>query len=169
MDNEIGEARVGSSRHAAWVLHVIRFDLDALLPRNRRAITIGGAVAPPTWNSGGPWTSGPRTRRHGGFVYQTPHPGTRGGGRPRHARARPGFRGPKNLSAGQSSCLQFCLGCLGGQQKTSDTTSPYGNRMTSDTAFVYFFSSPKTPEICTSGSRRPSTCQRPRTDSPRLV
>jgi hypothetical protein len=29
MDNEICEARVGFSRHAAWVLHVIRFGLDA--------------------------------------------------------------------------------------------------------------------------------------------
>jgi len=29
MDNEICEARVGSSRHAAWVLQVIRFGLDA--------------------------------------------------------------------------------------------------------------------------------------------
>jgi len=29
MDNEICEARVGSSRHAAWVLHVIRFGLGA--------------------------------------------------------------------------------------------------------------------------------------------
>jgi hypothetical protein len=47
MDNEICEARVGSSRHAAWVLHVIRFDLDALPanPRNRRAIIIGGSIA----------------------------------------------------------------------------------------------------------------------------
>jgi alpha-glucosidase len=36
MDNEICEARVGSSRHAAWVLHVIRFGLDALpLPVER--------------------------------------------------------------------------------------------------------------------------------------
>jgi hypothetical protein len=43
MDNEICEARVGSSRHAARLLHVIRFGLDALPanPRNRRAITIG--------------------------------------------------------------------------------------------------------------------------------
>lgn len=30
MDNEICEARMGSSRHTAWVLHVIRFGLDAL-------------------------------------------------------------------------------------------------------------------------------------------
>jgi hypothetical protein len=47
MDNEICEARVGSSRHAAWVLHVIRFGLDALPanPRNRRAIIIGGLIA----------------------------------------------------------------------------------------------------------------------------
>jgi len=47
MDNEICEARVGSSRHAAWVLHVIRFGLDALPvnPRNRRAIIIGGSIA----------------------------------------------------------------------------------------------------------------------------
>jgi hypothetical protein len=29
MDNEICEARVGSSRHAAWVLHVIRFGFGA--------------------------------------------------------------------------------------------------------------------------------------------
>src|SRR5262245_27378486 len=29
MDNEICEARVGSSRHVAWVLRVIRFGLDA--------------------------------------------------------------------------------------------------------------------------------------------
>jgi hypothetical protein len=29
MDNEIFEARVGPSRHAAWDLHVIRFGLDA--------------------------------------------------------------------------------------------------------------------------------------------
>jgi hypothetical protein len=29
MDNEICEARVGFSRHAAWVLHVIRFGRDA--------------------------------------------------------------------------------------------------------------------------------------------
>jgi hypothetical protein len=38
---------VGSSRHAAWVLHVIRFGLDALPanPRNRRAIIIGGSIA----------------------------------------------------------------------------------------------------------------------------
>ena len=44
---EICEARVGSSRHAAWFLHVIRFDLDALPanPRNRRAIIIGGSIA----------------------------------------------------------------------------------------------------------------------------
>jgi hypothetical protein len=45
--HEICEARVGSSRHAAWVLHVIRFGLDALPanPRNRRAIIIGGSIA----------------------------------------------------------------------------------------------------------------------------
>jgi hypothetical protein len=30
MDNEICEARMGSSRYTAWVLHVIRFGLDAL-------------------------------------------------------------------------------------------------------------------------------------------
>src|SRR5207245_10188949 len=38
MDNEICEARMGSSRSGAWVLHVIRFGLDALpqTPRNRR-------------------------------------------------------------------------------------------------------------------------------------
>jgi len=49
MDNEICEARMGSSRHTAWVLHVIRFGLDALPanPRNRRAIIIGGS--PPIW------------------------------------------------------------------------------------------------------------------------
>jgi hypothetical protein len=29
MDNEICEARVGFSRHPAWVLNVIRFGLDA--------------------------------------------------------------------------------------------------------------------------------------------
>ena len=50
MDNEICEARMGSSRHTAWVLHVIRFGLDALpaTPRNRRAIIIGGR-SPPIW------------------------------------------------------------------------------------------------------------------------
>jgi hypothetical protein len=32
MDNEICEARVGSSRHAAWVLHVIRATPDELVP-----------------------------------------------------------------------------------------------------------------------------------------
>jgi hypothetical protein len=55
MDNEICEARVGSSRHAAWVLHVIRFDLDALPanPRNRRAIIIGGSIATPSGIAGG--------------------------------------------------------------------------------------------------------------------
>src|SRR5262249_58497127 len=49
MDNEICGARVGSSRHVAWVLRVIHFVLDALPanPRNRRAIIIGGAIAPP--------------------------------------------------------------------------------------------------------------------------
>jgi hypothetical protein len=47
MDNEICEARMGSSRHTSWVLHVIRFGLDALPanPRNRRAIIIGGSIA----------------------------------------------------------------------------------------------------------------------------
>jgi hypothetical protein len=47
MDNEICEARVGSSRHAAWVLHVIRFGLEPYprTPRNRRAIIIGGSIA----------------------------------------------------------------------------------------------------------------------------
>jgi hypothetical protein len=47
MDNEICEARVGSSRHVAWVLRVIHFGLDALPanPRNRRAIIIGGSIA----------------------------------------------------------------------------------------------------------------------------
>jgi hypothetical protein len=47
MGNEICEARMGSSRHTAWVLHVIRFGLDALPanPRNRRAIIIGGSIA----------------------------------------------------------------------------------------------------------------------------
>src|SRR5262249_58461648 len=30
VDPEICEARVGSSCHAGWLLHVIRFDLDAL-------------------------------------------------------------------------------------------------------------------------------------------
>src|SRR6516162_282169 len=40
-------ARVGSSRHVAWVLRVIHFGLDALPanPRNRRAIIIGGSIA----------------------------------------------------------------------------------------------------------------------------
>jgi hypothetical protein len=47
MGNEICEARMGSSRHTAWVLHVIRFGLDALPanPRNRRAIIISGSIA----------------------------------------------------------------------------------------------------------------------------
>ena len=47
MDNEICGARVGSSRHVAWVLRVIHFGLDALPanPRNRRAIIIGGSIA----------------------------------------------------------------------------------------------------------------------------
>ncbi len=46
MDNEICEARVGSSCHAAWVLHVIRFGLEPYPrnPRNRRAIIIGGSI-----------------------------------------------------------------------------------------------------------------------------
>jgi hypothetical protein len=47
MDNEICGARVGSSRHVAWVLRVIHSGLDALPanPRNRRAIIIGGSIA----------------------------------------------------------------------------------------------------------------------------
>src|SRR5262249_28525664 len=44
-------------------------------------------------------------------------------------------------------CLGLPVGssawvCLG-TQKTSGTTSPYGNKMTSGSAFVYFFSPPK--------------------------
>src|SRR5262252_7575631 len=41
------DAKRARSRHAAWVLHVIRFGLDALPanPRNRRAIIIGESIA----------------------------------------------------------------------------------------------------------------------------
>src|SRR5262249_14203129 len=79
MDNEIGEARVGSSRHAAWVLHVIRLDLDALPPRNRRAITIGGSFAPPSGISGGPGQSGTGTLDTGRILSKPPRPATPAG------------------------------------------------------------------------------------------
>jgi hypothetical protein len=71
MDNEICEARVGSSRHAAWVLHVIRFDLDALpaTPRNRRAIIIGGSIATPSGIAGGLDKCGAGTVDIGVIVY----------------------------------------------------------------------------------------------------
>jgi hypothetical protein len=71
MDNEICEARVGSSRHAAWVLHVIRFDLDALPanPRNRRAIIIGGSIATPSGIAGGLDKCGAGTVDIGVIVY----------------------------------------------------------------------------------------------------
>ena len=80
MDNEIGEARVGSSRHAAWVLHVIRFDLDALPPRNRRAITIGGSIACPSGIAGGSGQCGTGTVDIGVIVYKRSSPVTGGCG-----------------------------------------------------------------------------------------
>ena len=84
MDNEICEARVGFSRHAAWVLHVIRFGLGAAPVAN-----IAHGVS--SWLRRLRLLLSRRTYRRATRVYAYDRPGTPVGEKPSRSDPDAGF------------------------------------------------------------------------------